>query len=950
MSDNPLRAVQDLGQSLWYDNIHRAQLADIRRMVENDGILGVTSNPTIFMKAIAGGPHYDDAIAEMLDLDAGAIYESLAVADIRAAADILQPVYEHTEQRDGYVSLEVSPRLANSTEQTISEARRLFEAVDRPNVMIKIPATEAGLPAIEESIAEGINVNITLIFSVDNYREVAERYIRGLERRQTAGQPVTGIASVASFFVSRIDTTIDQQLENNIRMAQANNLERVRMNRELLGTIAIANAKRAYHVFKEIFYGERFAALHAAGAQVQRPLWASTGTQNPAYSPTLYVDALIGQDTVNTLPPHTLEAFKTGGIAAPTLDRDLHQADMVLDKLAEVGIDLDSVTRMLQLDGVDAFADSFEKLLQAVEGKREMLQAGVIRRQRGIVGGHEPGVRRVVKRLEHEHANTRIWERDVTFWKEAAQHHEQIRERLGWLDPLSSDRLDLARLQALQAEASQWQAVVLLGAGGSSLMAQVLAQVFGPQHGYPEMYVLDTTEPAYVQRILEAITLDKTLFVVASKTGQTPETDALYHFFYQKTGETGGQFIAITDEGSSLAEQAEDFRQIFYMPSDLAGRYAALSYIGLVPAALLGLDLERLLASARQMLKAIGPIIPAQGHPGIWLGALMGHMAMRRIDKLVLICSEPLAPFAAWIEQMVAESLGKQGTGIVPIVSSTIGYPHDYDDDRFIVHLRLDDEAPEVDAQVQQLWEAGHPVFILHLSEVYDLGGEFLRWSYATTVAAHILGVNPYDEPNVQESKDQTQALLDTYMHEGMLPETEPFYEAADVALYVAESTGEILTKICAQRNYSDRELAGILAAHISFARSGDYIALMAYMEPTAQNDALLKDIQRRLRHATTRAVMLGYGPRLLHATGQLHKGGPPHGLFIQLTVEDSVDFEVPQRPYTLGVLKQAQAMGDRQALEARDLPFVRLHIKGDIPAGLERILEAVQVIEEKQI
>lgn len=382
MTGNPTVEVQKFGQSLWYDNLSRDMIrsGELQDLIDNYSVLGMTSNPTIFEKAIGEGAFYDDSIREALNLDANEIFDQLAIDDIQHAADLLRPIFERTKGVDGYISLEVSPLLANDTNTTLNEAKRLFKTVDRPNVMIKIPGTPAGLPAIEEAMFAGVNINITLLFSVTNYLQVVECYLKALERRHEAGLPIDHIASVASFFVSRIDTMIDKQLENNIRAAQGRDLDRVAANNQLLGKIAIANAKIAYKRFKEQFHGERFAKLGAAGARVQRPLWASTGTKNPAYPDTLYLDSLIGPDTVNTVPKATLMAFRDHGTVAPTLDTDMQQAQETLDKLAEVGIDLERVTKQLQEDGVEAFTDSFKKLIARVEDKRKTLMSNSTQR------------------------------------------------------------------------------------------------------------------------------------------------------------------------------------------------------------------------------------------------------------------------------------------------------------------------------------------------------------------------------------------------------------------------------------------------------------------------------------------------------------------------------------------------------------------------------------------
>jgi transaldolase len=372
---HPLPMLASLGQSVWLDYIHRRMLTsgELKTLIERKGVRGVTSNPTIFEQAIGGSDVYDDAISRhaAAGLDAVAIFEALAIEDIQAACDLFRPIYDMAGGNDGFVSMEVSPRLAHDTDATLAEARRLWHAIGRPNVMIKIPGTRAGLPAITAAIADGININVTLLFAVARYQQVIDAYLAGLERRVAAGGSIEHVRSVASFFVSRVDTEVDKRLEKLVA-AGGPNAERAQA---LLGTAAVGNAKLAYQTYVKNFEDQRFRALMARGAAVQRPLWASTGTKNPKYSDTLYVDSLIGPDTVNTMPPATLEAFGQHGIARRTIDDDVDGARRNLAALESLGIRLDDVTDLLEVEGVKKFADSFDGLLAAVESKRGKLVA-----------------------------------------------------------------------------------------------------------------------------------------------------------------------------------------------------------------------------------------------------------------------------------------------------------------------------------------------------------------------------------------------------------------------------------------------------------------------------------------------------------------------------------------------------------------------------------------------
>lgn len=368
---NPLLELSNYGQSIWYDNLNRELLATgrLQKMVDEDGVTGGTSNPTIFEKAVGGGDYYDEHLGEIVrdGVTLEEVFDALTVADVGRSADVFRPVYDRTGAKDGYASLEVSPTIANNTDATIADAKRLFTALDRPNAMIKIPGTPEGIPAVEECLAAGLNINITLLFGVDNYEQVAWTYIKALERRAEKGEPVDRIASVASFFVSRVDSAVDSQLESRIESADGD-LEKRRLQ-ALMGKAGIANAKIAYQKYQEIFSSERWKALEAKGAHVQRPLWASTSTKNPEYRDVMYVEELIGPNTVNTLPQNTLDSFRDHGIVAETLTKDVEKAHAHIAELEKEGIDFKAVTDKLQIDGVKAFSDSFEAARKTVEEK-----------------------------------------------------------------------------------------------------------------------------------------------------------------------------------------------------------------------------------------------------------------------------------------------------------------------------------------------------------------------------------------------------------------------------------------------------------------------------------------------------------------------------------------------------------------------------------------------------
>ena len=908
-----VQRLQSLGQSIWYDNVRRGLLRSggLNRLIDL-GVSGLTSNPTIFEKAIAGSNDYDEALLSSAPSgkDAAAVFEDLAVEDIREAADILRPVFDRAGGADGHASLEVSPHLARDTEGTIAQARRLFARLDRPNVLIKVPATPEGIPAIRTLIGEGISVNVTLIFSLETYARVREAYLDGLEDLVRNGGDPSRVASVASFFVSRVDTAVDAALEKGIRDGHEE-------WQGLLGKAAIANAKVAYRAFKDDFAEGRFAALRQKGARVQRPLWASTGTKKPSYSDVLYVEALIGAYTVDTVPEATLTAYLDHGNPQLTLDKDVDGAVETLQRLEDAGISLQQVTDKLLADGVDSFAQSYDQLLSNIAEKTASLVKHYVGRGRAPLGAYEQDVVATLAELDSRAVVERMWGRDHTVWK---PDPDEVANRLGWLSVSDAmcERADELEEFAREVRDAGIRQVVLLGMGGSSLGPEVLRQTFGSADGYPELIVLDSTVPTWIRAVTKAIDPATTLFLVSSKSGGTIEPNALYaHFRYlvdQALGpaNAGAHFVAITDPGTSLQTLAREggFRRVFLNPDDIGGRYSVLSYFGLVPAALIGIDVSALLDRADCMREGSASCVPARDNPGAWLGATIARLSLRGRDKLTLVTSPSIASFGLWAEQLIAESTGKEGKGIVPIAGEPLVSPDRYGSDRLFVYLRVDgDSNADTDAATEQLQSAGQPVVRLHLRDRYDLGAEFYRWEFAAAVAGAVLEINPFDQPNVQQAKDLTDELLRDYASSGQIPEVEPGMSLSDF---------------------------------LSLRRDGDYLAIMAFLlETPAANEALSKLRESVIvRHGI--ATTVGYGPRFLHSTGQLHKGGADSGMFLQIVASNADDLPIPGRPYCFGQLAEAQALGDLRALAALGRRTARVRLGRDDAAALQALVDEV--------
>lgn len=939
--NNRLVEIMKLGQSIWYDNIRRAMLTsgDLEKKVREDDLRGVTSNPTIFEKAITGSSDYDEQLRALVKegKDVEEIYEQLVIDDIAQAADILRPVYDRTGALDGYISLEVNPRLAYDTEGTIQEGDRLFRRLNRPNIMIKIPASQEGLPAIEECIYRGINVNITMIFSVENYEQVAERFIRGLQRRAAEGKSVERIASVASFFVSRVDTTIDTDLEYRAR--HASSAEKRSKLESLLGRAAIANAKIAYQKFKEIFHGERFASLREKGAQWQRPLWASTGTKNPRYSDVLYVDNLIGPQTVNTVPPATYTAIRDHSRVALTIEEGLDECRTLITELGEIGIDLKAVTQKLQKDGLDAFVYSFDTLVQSIEAKRDALLSGINERLTASLGKYTDLVSAAIKEAEKGDVMRRICRKDAALWSSKEEHQEIIRNALGWLtvaDQMIGVEDDLIAFSD-RIRNDGFKQVMLCGMGGSSLCPEVFRRTFGKQKGYLELLVLDSTDPDTIAQFRDQIDLAKTLFIIASKSGATTEPLMFYRYWYDQLRRVkdnpGENFIAITDPNTKMEADAkrDRFRRIFLNPADIGGRYSALSYFGMVPAVLMGVDIKKLLDRADCLVNACSQVVPVAENPGARLGAILGECAKAGRDKLTIVADPRIESFGLWVEQLIAESTGKEGKGIIPVAGEPLGQRSVYGDDRLFVSIAVEKLNSQAEAQLRSLEAAGHPVIYRTLKDLYDLAEEFFLWEIATAVAGWRLGINPFDQPNVQESKDATKELLDAFRQNGRLPEQTARVSDGVLTIYSDNRT---------RGRLPSNSLADTLKAHLSSARPGDYIAMLNYIEETPENEAVIQRIRTHMRDVTHCATTTGYGPRFLHSTGQLHKGGPDRGVFLQITASDARDVEIPNEPFTFSILKQAQALGDFQSLSTRGRRAIRVDLGEETMVGLKRFAE----------
>ncbi len=907
-----------LGQSIWYDNITRSLIEDgsFRKMIERREIFGVTSNPSIFESAIKTTQNYHGVMQTMswVGLSAKEMFYRVAIEDIRNVADLFRPYYDATNGSDGYVSLEVNPDLADDTENTIAEAKWLWKEVNRPNLMIKIPATKAGLPAITEVIAAGINVNVTLIFSRKRYEEVMDAYLSGLEKRLERGEELANIASVASFFVSRFESKADQRLQKVVDQGG----DKAEIAKELIGRIAVDNTRLAYQAYESFFDSKRFKKLADAGAQRQRPLWASTSTKNPDYSDIKYVEELVAENSINTIPPETLAAFIDHGDPKITIHDDIDRAEEDFKKLDSLGISIDEITQELEDEGVRKFAESFKGLLQAIETQRKAFVKEL--------GSLEKGFTDAVRSFEKDGVVSRIFRNDPTVWTNDAGGKAEIQKRLGWLDlPFESEYL-LADLNDFSKQCLEdgIEKVLLLGMGGSSLSPETMSLIFKGTTEGAELKILDSTVPAQVKEAEDWVDYGRTLFIVGSKSGTTSETMSLFHYFWEQSKQVLGEghqthFVAITDPGSKLAEMgnALRFRRVFTANPNVGGRYSALTHFGLVPAALMGIDLKRLIEEAQKAAKMCAPSREIDLNLGALLGIYIGLGYQSGRDKLTFLTDESLKPLGAWLEQLVAESSGKEGMGIVPVVDEPIIKAGAYSGDRVFVYLR---NTGDLDGFVENIKKNEHPCIVLEVSGMYSLAAQFYLWEFAVAVACSIIGVNAFDQPDVQDSKDRTKKMITAFLEEGKLREPDVVWARDGVKVFGTDYPG------LSESN----SLQDVIDGFIALAEDGDYIGINAYLSRNEKTQSALQGLRQEILEKTGKVTTLGFGPRFQHSTGQLHKGGANNGLFLQITQENAEDIDIPNEAYSFGVLARAQALGDLEALRARERRVIRIHLPAD--------------------
>ncbi|MFV9675347.1 MAG: bifunctional transaldolase/phosoglucose isomerase [Anaerolineales bacterium] len=905
---DPIQSVHSLGQSLWLDIIRRDSLdsGELADRVAAGELRGATSNLTILESAILSSDSYSVDLRRLAQAGwtAEKIFNQLAVDDIRAAADAFLPLFEQTNGGDGFVSIDVNPEFADDTNRTIEEARRLWDAVNRPNAMIKIPATLAGLPAIESSIRAGINVNATLIFSLGRYIEVMEAYMIGLEGRLEAGGSLDYVTSVASFFVSPIDIALDEQLREVFQRGEAEG-ERAS---SLLGKVAIANSKLAYAQFVATFQGERFQKLATRGARVQRPLWASTSMKNPEYPDTYYVDNLIGPDTVNALSEASLKAFKDHGIPELTLPENISTARSQLQALDDLGISLDAAAEQLEVQGVSESAISYRSILGTIEEK-----AGAFQKE---IAALEPKMRETLAEVELDEIGKRLWQQDVTLWVERDREKARVRRWLRWLSEPARASIETAELtrfaEALDPAITTF---VIIGSGGGTITAEMLARILAPPNGI-DLHTISTANPDDIRTIKRKIAPEATFYLlVDSSSGDGIEEHLLSTFWEQALRkleeQTGDHFVVITKDGSKLHHWAVEKGIQKIIEADKQDDFwlSPFNWTSLLPAAQAGADIQSFVQGGVGMTRACGPLVDVAQNPGLFLSSVLAAAFRSGRDKVTLFADPPLEPILKWIEGLLAAGRGKEESGFIPIWDEPPGSGNVYGDDRLFVYLR---SSGALDRRLAGWIRADIPVLVLETSTNPEAIGEMLvQWQIGAAIAQHLLSVNPTDLDARHRTRAELQHILHRLERKGALPQADPLWQGDGVQLRAASR----------DLQFTGSGLSEVVDFILSESQEAGGLGLRLYtpMSITLQGKV------KRLRH--TLRDQLGLFSLASPAGCDLCSDrGLKDMVYLILMVKPRKDETIPGKNYTFGQLFEGQALSDLAAMKGYGSPVLYLY------------------------
>ncbi|MCX7641582.1 MAG: bifunctional transaldolase/phosoglucose isomerase [Elusimicrobiales bacterium] len=912
---------KEIGQSIWLDSISRDMILNktLANMIEKYDIVGLTSNPTIFENAILNSNSYDDSIqiAAKRFTKTQDIAYSLMIEDIQRTCDLLKNVYEKTNATDGFVSIEIPPTI-DDINSIIECSIKIWEMINRENLMIKIPATKNGIIAGEELLKKGINVNMTLIFSPQIYSKVADAYLSAIKWR--IENNISGnIFSVASFFVSRIDTEVTNIFSNIIN--SITDIEKINEINMLKGKAAVTVSLIVYEIYLKKFYSDDFKKYKELGIKPQKLLWASTSTKEPLMKDSYYLDELCLPYTINTAPQQTIYAFfEHGSINDEKIETRISQAHNIYEKIESFGVNWEKVYEKLLMEGIKKFISSYNNILKAIENKIKNISSQKITMQI-----YNAPIKDLITKIEKENFIKRLFLKDVTLWKKDIQDIKTIKNSLGWLEIPNKIKEKLIEIESFRDEIIKegFRDVVLLGMGGSSLASEVIVNVFG-QNKKIKFYVLDSTNPDWINRIIKNIKLEKTIFIVSSKSGTTLETIShlkyIFNLLKNKVKKPGKSFVAITDKNTPLEQIATKykFRKIFINPSDIGGRFSVFSYFGLVPASFTQANLSKLITNAQNAMSELNK----DNSPGIVLGAFLGLSYLNGKDKLTLIVPKKLQRFGLWVEQLIAESTGKEGKGILPIIDYEIYEPSSYSNDRCFVVITLKN-FPENEEKINQIIKSGHPLLKIYLDDIYDIAKEFYRWEIATALCGHIMKINPFDQPDVQFTKEFTQKIL----------------KSEKIKLIPQINTSKINIYTANIKNIKEKY---ILWDIINNTNDNGYIAFCAYIDENTKNTMLLEKIKRLIIEKTSIPTITVYGPRYLHSIGQLFKGGKNSGTFIILTSKPKKDIKILGEDLSFKKICISQAQGDFLAMMKKGRKCIMIHEKKE-GAFLQQIMKELK-------
>lgn len=952
MGDSPLWEMRGRGQGVWLQGGRRLLVegGGLDELMRTKAVSGLDCDLTTLAGAVSRGAEYADPLLRIAAQSGGLeAAEALLADEARIAAEVLLPLYRESDGRDGLVSVDAAAARVDDAESMSRAARRMAQAAEMPNVVLKLPPTDSGFAVFEALIAEGLGVHMGPLFSLASVERATGAFLRGARARVGDGS-LRWPTTVISFGLAPLDIAIDELLRDTVRGAGRRDMSAAE---SLLGNTATAMARVACRRQRELVAAQAGAVDSDLGPILLA--WTDLSTGDARQPRRRYAESLIGPGTAVVVSFGLLGNLARRGVVEATLVQRVDEAEEMLVELEDLGIDAAATGSALEAWAIRRRISGYEELSNAIavatralvadrDGASSVASTGTP----WSASRPEIGAELVcLDDLTERDAVARMWDKDASLWGPDDEMRELIGNRMGWLDAAAdtdSTGNEPLRRFAAQLQEADIEHVLLLGMGGSSLCAEVCRRVFGSDR----VRVLDSTVPAHIRAVTESVDPARTSVLVSSKSGTTTEVRALLDYFYALAApmleNPGERFAAITDPGTPLEQVAHErgFERLWLAPADVGGRFSALTVFGTLPMTIMGIEAPEVLASARRMATSCAREVSAAANPAARLASAIHQALIVGRDKLTFLMSPTLKAFGAWAEQLIAESTGKQGKGVIPIIAEPPGEVGEYGADRLFVSMRLaEEDDTESLHDVDALEAAGHPVVRIVLGDRHDIGGEFFRWEAAVALLGALMGINPFDQPDVQASKDRTMAILAAAERGEQLPERPPVAAGSGWTIFAdLEGDPELASRL------RGADMSSWLEAHLGRASPPQYLGIQAFVSPQRATHRALQRLRVLLRRRRGLASTLGWGPGFLHSTGQLHKGGPDTGLFLQITADDDEDIDVPGAGYSFGELARAQSLGDLAALQERGRRVVRIHL-GDPVSGSEALLQAATLALE---